>query len=127
MTVQATNYNGTANYELVEKKELDAIQKITKETRNEGSFLDVYVAKVGNIAQIRAATKPKRTITSGTRQQLYDTRVTPVYNVYHRYIISGERGFIIEVDTSRSLYITPFGGNLTTSDSVNFYETFIIK
>ena len=100
---------------------------VSTQARNEGSFLDIYVAKNKFSAQVRSAAYLKHKITVGTEQRLYNLNLSPVYSIYRRYKISDGKEYIIRIDTDGILYIQPLGSDLDVDDAINFTEFFFIK
>lgn len=100
---------------------------VSTQTRNEGSFLDIYVAKNEYAAQVRSAAYLKHKITVGTEQQLYNLNLSPVYSIYRRYKISDGKEYILRIDADGILYIRPLGSDLDVDDAINFTEFFFIK
>lgn len=101
--------------------------KVSTQLRNEGSYLDVNVAKNSFIAQVRAGAYLRHAITEGTEQQLYGLNLTPLHSVYRRYKISDNKEFVLRIDTDGYLRIQPLGSDLSAGDAINFTETFFIK
>ena len=101
--------------------------EVKTELRSEGAYLDVYVAKNSFEAQVRSAAYLKHKITNGTKQQLYDLGITPVYAIHRRYEIAEGNDFIIIIDTDGVLYLQPLGKDLNIGDAINFTEKFFIR
>ena len=106
---------------------LNSALEVKTELRSEGAYLDVYVAKNSFEAQVRSAAYLKHKITNGTKQQLYDLGITPVYAIHRRYEIAEGNDFIIIIDTDGILYLQPLGKDLNIGDAINFTEKFFIR
>lgn len=91
----------------------------------EGPYFDLYVIDLGKLVWIRTSEYLKATMSKDTKYEVFKINEKPLYYINRRYLVSGNNGFNLEINSEGQVSITPYSASLEKGTGINFSEFFI--